>query len=61
MKVKFSIPERKYCAGSKKMLSVRLPEKLIKQLEDAAAKYGWTTTDLITTALDQFVQWSERK
>lgn len=54
---KFNIPDRKYCDGKKKMVSMRLPERLMKELEGLAKKKGWTVTDLVQTALDQYVQW----
>jgi predicted transcriptional regulator len=58
MKAKFSLPKRVYCDGSKKMISMRLPERLWAELEKTAEAHGWTTTDVVTTALDEFVQWS---
>lgn len=42
------------------MISIRLPEKLIKEIDKLGEENGWTTTDLILTALDQFVQWEKR-
>lgn len=54
---KFSIPDRKYCDGKKKMVSLRVPERLLKELEELGAKKGWTVTDLVLTSLDQYVQW----
>ncbi|OFZ18517.1 MAG: hypothetical protein A2X94_00820 [Bdellovibrionales bacterium GWB1_55_8] len=55
--LKFNIPNRVYCHGPKKLVSYRFPERLIKEFESLAKTKGWTTTDLITTALDQYVQW----
>jgi predicted DNA-binding protein len=55
-----SIPERKYVDGSKKMVSWRLPEKLMSKLDSIAKKKGWTTTDLVTTVLDKFVQHDDK-
>jgi len=52
---KFKIPKRNYCDGKKKMVSMRLPEKLIAEVENLAAEYGWNTTEVVTTVLDQFV------
>jgi len=61
MKEKFNLPVRKYCDGEKKMVSLRLPKRLWEELECIAAQYGWTTTDVVTTCLDEFAQWEERK
>jgi len=54
---KFNIPDRKYCGGVKKMVSMRLPERLMKELEKLSTEKGWTVTDLVQTALDQFIEW----
>jgi predicted transcriptional regulator len=42
------------------MYSLRLPEKLIAELDLLAKTKGWTSTDLIITALDQYVQWEKK-
>lgn len=57
---KYNIPKRDYCNGPKKMISIRLPEKLMNELEKLAEGKGWTTTDLVSTALDQYVQWEKK-
>lgn len=57
---KYNLPKRDYCDGPKKMISIRLPEKLIKEIEKIAEENGWTTTDLISTAVDQFIQWEKK-
>ncbi len=59
--VKFNIPKRDYCDGPKKMVSIRLPKALMKEVEKLAQDKGWTTTDLISTTLDQYVQWEKKK
>lgn len=56
MKVTYNLPKRKYCSGGKKMVSLRLPEQLIKKSEQIAEKHGFTVTDMIATALDNFIQ-----
>ncbi|MGZ3775206.1 MAG: hypothetical protein ACXWQ7_15185 [Bdellovibrio sp.] len=58
---KFNIPKREFTNGPKKMVSMRLPETLLKQLEKIAEEKGWTVTDLVITALDQFAQWETKK
>ncbi len=58
---KFNIPKRDYCNGPKKMVSMRLPEALLKELDKLASSKGWNTTDLVTTALDQYIQWEKKK
>lgn len=57
---KFNIPDRKYCNGLKKMVSMRLPEQLMRELEKLAEQKGWSVTDLVQTALDQYIQWEQR-
>ena len=57
---KFNIPDRKYCDGDKKMVSMRLPERLLKELNHLSEEKGWTITDLVCTALDQYVQWENK-
>lgn len=59
MKEKFSLPKRKFCDGPKKMVSMRIPERLWDELDKIAKDYGWTTTDLVSTALDEFAQWAK--
>ncbi|MBY0314003.1 MAG: ribbon-helix-helix domain-containing protein [Bdellovibrionales bacterium] len=56
MKVTYNMPKRKYCSGDKKMISLRLPEQLIKKLEQIAEKHGFTVTDMVATSLDNFIQ-----
>lgn len=59
--VRYVIPKRVYCDGQKKMVSMRLPVKLWSELEKLAKDKGWNTTELVTTALDQLLQWSKKK
>jgi antitoxin component of RelBE/YafQ-DinJ toxin-antitoxin module len=58
---KYNVPKRKYCVGKKKMVSLRLHEALVKEVEALAEEKGWTVTDLVSTVLDQFVQFEEKK
>jgi predicted transcriptional regulator len=58
---KFNIPDRRYCDGEKKLMSIRLPEKLLTELEALADRKGWNQTDIIATALDQYVQWEKKQ
>lgn len=58
---KYNIPKREFSAGVKKMISMGLPQDLMRELESLAKEKGWTTTDLVTTALDQFVQWEKKE
>lgn len=55
------LPERKYVEGPKKMVSWRLPESLMKELDILAKAKGWTTTDLVVTVLDQYLQSQNKK
>jgi metal-responsive CopG/Arc/MetJ family transcriptional regulator len=58
---KFNIPKREYCDGPKKMVSMRLPENLLKELDKLASSKGWNVTDLVSTVLDQYIQWEKKK
>ena len=58
---KFNIPDRKYCVGDKKMVSMRLPKRLMDELEKLAKAKGWTVTDLIMTVMDQFIQHEKKE
>ena len=58
---KYNIPKRLYCDGPKKMISIRLPEKLLKEVDRLASNKNWTTTDIISTVLDQYIQWETKK
>jgi hypothetical protein len=58
---KFNVPKREYCGGPKKMVSMRLPVDLMKEIEKISQDKGWTTTDLVCTVLDQFIQWEKKK
>lgn len=59
MNIEFDLPKRRYCGGDKKMVSIRLPEQLMDEIRRLAEEYGRDSTDLITTALDQFVHWTK--
>lgn len=58
---KFNVPKREYCDGPKKMVSMRLPEQLMREIERLAEEKGWTATDLVCTVLDQFIQWEKKR
>lgn len=45
-----------YNKGIRKMLSLRLPKDLIDRIQEIADAKGWTKTDVIQFALDQFAQ-----
>lgn len=55
-KNKYSIPDRKYSSGEKKMVSMRLPSDLMKVLGEIAEKKQWPLTEVVVTVLDQFAQ-----
>jgi hypothetical protein len=42
-------------------VSMRLPVDLMKEIEKISQDKGWTTTDLVCTVLDQFIQWEKKK
>jgi hypothetical protein len=58
MRVKFNLPERRYCGGDKKMVSMRLPETLWAEVEKVGFERGWNATDTVATVLDQFCAWA---
>lgn len=58
---KFNVPDRKYVDGPKKMVSWRLPESLMKQIDKKSKDKGWSTTELVVTVLDQYIQHEEEK
>ena len=58
-KIPFDLPKRKYCDGEKNAVSMRLPAKLLKEINAIADESGWAMTDVVATALDQFVQWNK--
>lgn len=58
---KFNVPKRHYCNGPKKMVSMRLHQKLIDEVEKHAKLKGWTSTDLVSTVLDQYLRYEDKK
>ena len=59
-KPKFNIPSKKYSSGAKKMVSWRINQDLLEKLDELANEKGFTTTELVTLALDQAVVWMEK-
>lgn len=55
------MPNREFCDGEKEMVSIRLPVKLVKVLKRIAKDSGWNFADIVTTALDQYAQHSEKE
>lgn len=53
--IEYNLPKRKFAVGDKKMISWRLHEKLLEELDKVAKENGWTVTDFVTAALDQAV------
>lgn len=51
-----AVPKRVYCHGKKKMVSLRVHKALWLKLGDIAERKGWSTTAVVETALDHFVQ-----
>lgn len=51
-----NIPSLKYADTSTKMISLRLPEKLIKRLKKDAQLKNLSVTQLCTLVLDQYAQ-----
>lgn len=63
-KPKFNVPEMKYAAAedaTKKMISLRLPDDLVKRLKEIASDKGWNLTVLVQIVLDQYAQYEDEK
>lgn len=43
------------------MVSYRLSKRLLDELEEVAKDYQWNVTEVIQTALDEFIQWAKSK
>ena len=56
-----TIPSLKYSDTTTKMLSLRLPEKLIKRLKKDAKLKNLSVTQLCTFVLDQYAQQSDEE
>lgn len=57
---KLTLPERKYCNGGKKLVSVRIHQKLVNEIYRIAKEKQWDFSEVVMTALDDFAQ-SEQK
>lgn len=53
---KYDLPSPRYAIGEKKMVSWRLPERLLAEINMLAEECGYSTTQVVTTILDQAVQ-----
>ena len=63
-KPKFNVPDMKYAAAedtAKKMISLRLPDDLVKRLKEIASDKGWNLTVLVQIVLDQYAQYEDEK
>ena len=49
------MPKRHYVTGARKFVGFRLPNELKGKIEKVAKELGWNVTDLVQTALDQYV------
>lgn len=56
---KFNIPQRRFNKKDKKMVSWRLSEDLLDQLQKVAKKSGMSVTEYVSTVLDQAVVWTK--
>lgn len=45
----------------KKMLTCRVPGKLLERLDSLATKYRVVRTDLLISIIEDYIQWEERK
>lgn len=50
------MPKREFCDGEKRLISIRLPKKLLKEVTKYAHENGYALTDVVATVLDQFIQ-----
>lgn len=57
---KYNVPHRKYCRGKKIMVSVRIHEELWEKVKEKADRYGWSTIDVVSLVLDQYVQQKDK-
>jgi len=49
------LPKRYFSKGERKFVGFRLPSELTRQLTAVAKESGWNITDVVQTALDQYV------
>lgn len=59
--MKFNVPKKTYAQGPKKMISWRLPEDLIGELEKVAEEKGYSVTDLVSHVLSQYLEQEAQK
>ncbi len=57
----YQLPELKYTDGDKKMISIRMPEKLWNKLQKLADKKGWDRSALVVAVLDKYAQHEDAK
>jgi hypothetical protein len=62
---KFELPNLKYGVDpkepAKRMVSWRMPAPLMERLDQVARQKGYTTTELVTFVLDQYLQWNDKR
>lgn len=58
--MKFNISENKFCGGERKMVSMRLPETLMKEIKRIAERKNRDMTDIVMTVLDQYAQFESK-
>lgn len=58
--MKFNITENKFCGGERKMVSMRLPETLMKEIKRIADQKNRDMTDIVMTVLDQYAQFEAK-
>ena len=56
-----NLPKKKFTDGNRKMISLRLPESLIGQIEKRSLDIGMTKTDLIQSVMDLYLQQVEEE
>jgi antitoxin component of RelBE/YafQ-DinJ toxin-antitoxin module len=59
--MKYNVPERKFCKGDKKMVSMRLPVDLMAEIRRIAEHKGIDVTDMVMTILNQFAEAEGKK
>lgn len=55
------LPRRKYQKGTKKMVSFRLPTKLIEEIKKISKQKKYTVSDVVNTFLDVGCQQNQDK
>ena len=56
-----TLPTRLFALGKTQPLFIRIPKSLMKEVKFIGFERGWNQSDIIITALDQYVQHERKK